>query len=52
MMKAKAVEVAYKFKVPEEGVISQMSIQIDDRTIEGTIMEKKKAADKYEDAVA
>ena len=29
-----------------------MSIQLDDRTIEGKVMEKEKAHNKYDDAIA
>jgi len=52
MMKPKVVEVSYKFKMPEECVISSMIIQIDDKTIEGKVMEKEKAQNKYDDAIA
>ena len=50
--KPRIVEVAYKFKIPEEVVVSNMSIRIDDKTIEAKVMEKEKAQNKYDDAIA
>ena len=50
--KPRIVEVSYKFKIPEEVVVSNMTIQIDDKIIEAKVMEKEKAQNKYDDAIA
>ena len=50
--KGSAIEVVYKFPKKAEEVISSMTITIGEKTIYGKIMEKKKAQEKYDDAIA
>ena len=40
---SKPIEVVYKFPKKEEEVITQMKVTIDEKTIEGKIIEKEKA---------
>ena len=49
---AKSVEVTFKFPKEENSVISKMLITIGDKTIEAKVMEKEKAEQKYDDAIA
>jgi hypothetical protein len=42
----------YKFPKKPEEVITSMTITIGNKTIEGKIMEKYKAKEKYDDAIA
>ena len=47
------VEVVYKFPKFDDTVVSKVLISIgDERVIEAKILEKKKAEEKYEDAMA
>lgn len=48
----KSVEVTFKFPKEENSVISKMQITLGDKTIEAKVMEKEKAEEKYDDAMA
>ncbi|CDW87105.1 UNKNOWN [Stylonychia lemnae] len=47
-----SVEATYEFPTDPDVVVSRLVIQMDDRVIEGKIMEKEKAQEKYDDAIA
>ncbi|CDW87306.1 UNKNOWN [Stylonychia lemnae] len=47
-----AVEATYQFPTDPDVVVSRLVIEMDDRVIEGKIMEKEKAQEKYDDAIA
>ena len=48
----KPIEISFKFpKVPDQ-IIAGIKITVGDKTIEAKIMEKEKAQDKYNDAIA
>ncbi|CDW72326.1 UNKNOWN [Stylonychia lemnae] len=46
------LEVTVNVPIEEDYVIGKLMVQIDDKVIEGKILEKQKAQEKYEDAVA
>ena len=50
--KTKPIEISYKFPKIAEQIIAGMKVSIGDKTIEANILEKEKAQDKYDDAVA
>ncbi|CDW82813.1 UNKNOWN [Stylonychia lemnae] len=47
-----AVEATYEFPTDPDVVVSRLVIEMDDRVIEGKIIEKEKAQEKYDDAIA
>lgn len=46
------IELEFKFPKEEKSLVSRMVITIDDKTIEAKILEKEKAKEKYDDAIA
>ena len=47
------VEVTYRFPKMKNSFISRLTVSIgDDRVIEGKVLEKEKAKEKYDDAIA
>lgn len=46
------IEVSYKFPLPNEGAVTDMVIQINDRTVIGTIKEREQARKEFEKAKA
>ena len=48
----KPIEVCFKFPKIDDQIISGMKVTIGDKEIEAKIMEKEKAEQKYEDAIA
>ncbi|MBR4422998.1 MAG: VWA domain-containing protein, partial [Mailhella sp.] len=45
------IEAVYTFPLPLDGVLLDFTVTIDGRTRRGTVMKKKAARDRYEDAV-
>ena len=48
----KPIEISYKFPKIADQIIAGMKVTIGDKTIEANIMEKEKAEEKYENAIA
>ena len=46
------LEETFLFPIDPDVVVSKLIIEIDDKVIEGKIIEKGKAKEKYEDAIA
>ena len=46
------VEATYQFPQDPEIVVSRMIIEMGDKIVEGRVMKKEKAQEKYEDAIA
>ena len=50
--KENPIELEYHFPKEEKSIVSKMVISIGDKTIEAKILEKEKAKQKYDDAIA
>ena len=46
------IELKFEFPKEEKSLVSSMDITIGDKTIQAKIMEKEKAKEKYDDAIA
>lgn len=46
------IEAVYTFPLPLDAVLLDLKVEIGGRLLTGTVVEKKKAAERYEDAVA
>eukprot|EP00347_Sterkiella_histriomuscorum_P005979 403354535 len=47
-----AVEATYSFPTDPDIIVSKLQIELGDRIVEGKIMEKQQAREKYDDAIA
>jgi hypothetical protein len=50
--KSTPIEVSFKFPKEDKSIISEMRLTIGDKTVEAMIMQKEKAQEKYDDAIA
>jgi Ca-activated chloride channel family protein len=46
------VEAKYSFPTDPDIIVSKLRIELGDREVEGKVMEKGKAQEKYDDAIA
>lgn len=47
-----SIEISYQFPKVKDQVIAAMKVTVGDKTIEAKIMEKEKAQEKYDNAIA
>ncbi len=46
------VEATYQFPTDPDSVVSRVRIELGDKVVEGKVQEKKKAQERYDDAIA